>query len=108
MDISDLKRQEAELYCKLDDINEQIAMECIKEVIRLARKILNEHSRLNEFIMAMGTCFFTDKQTNNVINIDCYSYMQPIKKLIDKYDSQYHITGYPIRFTAKGENVHDW
>lgn len=82
---------------------EKIASE---EVQRLARKILREHPNLHEFIMGMGSAFFTDKYRN--VKSSGYEYMAPLFDLIDEWDCVLKITGEPMRFTASGEKVTMW
>lgn len=79
----------------------------LQEVERRARKILAEHPVLDEFVMAMGTAFFNTKDGRIVTNDDL-KYLAPVFDWIDEWDSELHLTGTPMRFTAKGKMVTDW
>lgn len=71
-----------------------------------ARVILKAHPNLQEFVMAMGTFFFTDRDGHPVNNPPWY--MQPVHDLIDDWDRRLCLTGAPMRFTATGPIRHDW
>ena len=79
------------------------------EVIRIARKILNEHSELKEFVMGMGLWSFSD--------YDGHSYLlengtdprfAELEDFISEWDSEIRITGEPMRFTANGKIIRNW
>ena len=76
------------------------------EVERLARKILVEHSNLDEFVMGMGEAFFSDGYEN--LAIDERAYMKPLRDFIGEWDDVLKLTGTPMRFTATGKKVTDW
>ena len=70
-----------------------------------ARKILFDDPALNEFVMAMGGCFFTT--TTQILeedDIDCEEFFV----LVNNLNEQFNIMGYPMRFTATGEVIRDW
>ena len=94
-------------------------------VEKMARQILSEQRQLNEFVMAMGSYFFTYKSKKrkgetldpisskmnssyNYYYIDTETFLKPLNDFISEWDSVLKITGEPMRFTAKGEKVTDW
>lgn len=93
-----------------------------KKVEIMARKILANHPYLNEFIMAMGSYFFTVKNSDRHINpttqkmnasweyyyVDTFNYLKPLNKFIHKWNDVLKITGDPMRFTAKGKKITNW
>lgn len=80
----------------------------IIEIERLAREILMKHQNLDEFIMGMGAVIFTIK--NEDISIDPWNrkYMHKLAKFLDEWNSTFHFTGDPMRFTAAGKKITDW
>lgn len=100
----------------------KIACEIVE---KMARKILSEHKELNEFVMAMGTYFFTYKSKNRKnetlspyitkmnASFNCYlvetePFLKPLNDFINEWDSILKITGESMRFTAKGQKVTKW
>lgn len=80
-----------------------------RHVESLARRILAERSELNEFIMGMGTYFFSLKDDDD--NIDAFSgeeWMEPLVDFICEWDRELKITGEAMRFTAMGDKVTEW
>lgn len=90
-------------------------------VEKMARKILREHPELNEFVMAMGTYFFTYKDGGNLdpisskmnssynyVYYDTEPFLKPLNDFIGEWDSRLKITGDAMRFTANGIKVTDW
>ena len=84
----------------------------IKELERRARRILKSKPHLKEFICAMGSCFFTTDNIyysyQGVVDIERYAYFKTIRDLLDEFDNTFHLSGYPMRFTATGKTVYDW
>ncbi len=93
----------------------------INEVERLARRILREHPNLKEFVMAMGTYFFNDKNGNIVDTLtqkmnksyqyyyeDTYKYFQPLNSFIAEWDEYLKLTGHAMRFTKDSQVRTDW
>lgn len=82
------------------------------EMIRLARKILKEHPKYDECIIAMGELFFTtDDDEIEVRDYDgelTYKYFQPLADFIDEWDEIFGLTGEGVRFTADGELNYKW
>lgn len=84
------------------------------EVIRLATEVLIKNSAVvEEFIMAMGSFFFTSKQDQGYN----WSLEYEIKSLIGgeelwdfiiEWDNQLKITGNPIRFSLESRVKRDW
>ncbi len=90
-------------------------------VEKMARQILREHPELNEFVMAMGTYFFTYKEGGNLdpisskmnssynyVYYDTEPFLKPLNDFIGEWDSRLKITGDAMRFTADGIKVTDW
>ena len=73
-----------------------------------ARKILKNKQELYEFFMAMGSCFFTNRDGS--IN---YTTKKDVKvniffEMVHDLDNQFNIMGYPMKFTAEGPVVYDF
>lgn len=79
---------------------------------RRARKVLQEHAHLDEFLMGMGAAFFTVKGKPHVSLVvgrpPEFNYLVPVWEVIDRLNAQLSITGSPMRFTAYGDVVTDW
>jgi hypothetical protein len=104
----------ADLYNKSSDLAADV-------VEKMARQILREHPELNEFVMAMGTYFFTYKEGGNLdpisskmnssynyVYYDTEPFLKPLNDFIGEWDSRLKITGDAMRFTAKSEKITDW
>jgi hypothetical protein len=77
-----------------------------------ARNILKQHSNLNEFVMCMGTFFFTSKKqinfsTNNIID-PVFKYMEPFYEMVWELNERFNVTGCPMRFTVNGKVISNW
>jgi hypothetical protein len=87
-----------------------------------ARLILQRHPCLHEFVMAMGTWFFTKKKSHSrslvpgehemvhPTDYDAPKYIAKGKlaRFINEWDEYLKITGEPMRFTADGPVVREW
>jgi len=77
--------------------------EALMQIIHEARNHLEKNNHLSEFVMAMGTYFFTEKNGNtsetNCPNVD---------DIIAEWDSHLYLTGEGIRFSASSEIQTDW
>ncbi len=105
---------------KVDNFETFISDKYIEEIEIIAREILKNHSRLDEFVMANGQIFFTVKSENlyqndpcshggfAALDLDRYAYMSELKNLIDDNDYQFHMTGDSMRFTANGKKITNW
>lgn len=71
-----------------------------------ARRILVQHPNLDEFVMCMGSWFFTRKNGENTL--EPLGYMKPLADIFDEWDNLLKLTGTPMRFTATGKTVTDW
>lgn len=91
---------------KIDFLLEQAGDAGFHHVKVQARKILQKHNNLDEFIMGMGTWFFT--YTNGEQVSPDLKYLKPLSDFIYDYDQALKITGNPVRFTAYGANITDW
>jgi hypothetical protein len=80
---------------------------CLAEIERRARKILATHPNLDEFLMGMGTVFFSTKDGQNISLYD-RAYMKSLDDFINDWDHDLHITGEPMRFTATGPVTTKW
>lgn len=81
-----------------------IALEYIKYE---AKRILLEHPELDEFVMGMGTYFFTDKN-KNTISLEDLRYANNLNLFINKWDEYLKLSGVPMRFTATSPVVIIW
>lgn len=80
-------------------------------VERAARQILQRDDSLDEFVMAMGTAFFTKKDrkpgdpdgTLGVREVDHY-----LAVFIDRWHDRIKIMGSPMRFTKYGRKITQW
>ena len=88
-----------------------------KEVERLAREILKKNSSLDEFVNAMGVCFFTSKGGNEYDTIYLFDYDtgKPSRKiftelcdLYTEWNDYLKLTGFAMRFTVDGEKRINW
>ena len=95
---------------KIEKLTDSLQLLALEMVETEARKILRAYPNLKEFIMAMGTWFFTTVNPT-ASNKDCFSkmkYLNELKDFFDQWDSKYKLTGCPMRFTAKGEKITYW
>lgn len=95
--------------------------EAIHEVIVEARKIMTKHSHLVEFLMAMGTYYFIDKN-NEIVStleekynpnwtycqVDSKSYFKTLNNFMLVWDDTFKLTGEGIRFKLTGKIITDW
>ena len=81
----------------------------LSKLIAAARKILQDHPNLDEFILAMGVAMFTVKD-NPLVNLHLSErkYFRPVERLIDEWDDYLRLTGEGIRFRARGKIVRRW
>lgn len=89
----------------------------VKEVERLARKVLkNNSTELLNFTMGMGGYFFSDTKDKiiHIVVADNEKFMQGLEgynelvKFIMKWDDYFRLTDTPMTFTAKGAMITDW
>lgn len=100
-----------------------------------ARKILLADPDLDEFLMAMGSCFFTYKDggkydmlrdglTDEMIDdfdpeddwfgraekgiIHDENFQVEFMEMVDDLNDLYKVMGYPMRFTATGNIINNW
>lgn len=73
-----------------------------------ARAILRKHPNLNEFIMGMGSAFFTTKDGND-LDLEDRKYFKSIEDLFIEFDTMgINVKGNPMRFTANGPKITNW
>jgi hypothetical protein len=118
-----------EIIDRMFDRASDLAIQLVKDE---ARKILRADDALDEFVMAMGSCFFTYKRdskydifayTDELIdqmdedNHDWYGaydgilhdrFQPKFMDMIDDLDEKFKVCGYPVRFTANSKEVCDW
>jgi hypothetical protein len=86
----------------LYDHAEILAISLIKSE---ARKILQDDSDLDEFIMAMGSCTFTTKKGVIVSPLNKYN---DFFEMVYDLDDKFKCMGYSVRFTANSEEKYTW
>lgn len=79
----------------------------LAEVERMARELLAKHRELDEFVMAMGTVFFTLRNGNDV-SLEERAYMKRLNQFICEFDGQLGLTGSPMRFKHNGPTITEW
>ena len=69
-----------------------------------ARSIMNKHTRISEFVMAMGSyCFWDNNQ--NQMDTGNYKYLQEFDNLMSELsDRELYVTGNPMKL-SRYENV---
>lgn len=72
-----------------------------------ARLLLQRDNSLNEFVMAMGIAMFIDRD-GNIVDLEDIGEAFDLAAFIDHWDDYLRITGYPVRFTAYGDEIYDW
>jgi len=95
----------------INDLLERANDLAVQLVESEARKMLRGHSNLDEFIMAMGSAFFTVKGGDIARDSICpydRQYMKSFDEMLDDLNEQFKICGFPMRFTAYGEKITDW
>lgn len=103
-DVSD-KRKAKEL---IQFHSSQIDLIAVRLIESEARRVLAEHPKsLNEFVMAMGSAFFTNR-LGVVIPNGQLKYLKSIEDLIDELNGDHNICGIPMRFTATGPRITNW
>lgn len=107
---------------KLEDLYEKSRELSIEIIEELARDILRNNKDLDEFIMAMGSYFFTYKNKKETLStieqkmnknykydyIDSKKFLKPLNNFISTWDDTFKMTGISMRFTEKGEIITDW
>ena len=118
-----------ELIDQMFDRASDLAIQLVKDE---ARRILRADDGLDEFVMAMGSCFFTYKDggkydrlayTDELIDQmdeedhDWYGaykgilhdrFQPEFMDMIDDLNDKFKVCGYPVRFTANSKEVLDW
>jgi hypothetical protein len=86
---------------------QQIDIISYKLIESEARKILSKHPNLNEFVMAMGSAFFLDKQ-NRVVQLSDKTYLKPFDELVCRLNEICKVCASPMRCTATGKRITNW
>jgi hypothetical protein len=81
------------------------AMLLIKQI---AIDILKKEKDLDEFIMCMGSWFFTYKKDKTAYTDDSDSRVVDMLNFINKYDEELNLTSMSIRVKADGQARFDW
>ena len=101
VDINTIKHQYNEIR--------KLAIEYVQQE---ALKILQQHIDLDEFVMAMGTWLFTQKNVNkyskSTVIYDRPEYMKSLEKFISEWDRVFYLTGESMRFNSSGIITTDW
>lgn len=96
----------------LRDRFDRVVSDAVNEVERMARWMLLHHPVLDEFVMGMGTAFFTTALPGNRVNLmhvgNVEPQWKPLADFFDEWDDTLKLTGHPMRFTATGEKVTKW
>ena len=91
---------------KIAKLNAEILKLSVDLVEAEARKILKKHKSLDEFVMCMGSGFFTD--ANEPMEDEKFEYFRSFFKMLYDLNDSCKVCGFPMRFTADGEVIHDW
>jgi hypothetical protein len=117
-----------------DDIYDKASDMAVGLVIQEARNILKKDNGLHEFIMAMGTCFFTAKECGKydpmsysdeeaerlweegfqfadksmIMRNNSLEIFIDFFEMVEDLNFKFKVCGYPTRFTATSKEVHDW
>jgi hypothetical protein len=94
----------AEIQKQFDRIGDAVEA----EVRRRARAVLRRCPELNEFVKAMGLWVFTDHEGDSLLDFDGDPRFAAVAEIICEWDHSLHLTGTPVRFTARGPVVTDW
>jgi hypothetical protein len=94
-----------EEYCVKKSETEYNAMLLVKQI---AIDILTKEPDLDEFIMCMGSWFFTYKEDNTAYTDDSDSRVADMLNFINKYNEELNLTGMAIRVKADGQARFDW
>lgn len=89
----------------IEDQYERVYQRAKDELIRRAREVLRKHRDLDEFVMAMGSWFFT-KNSESIEYDD--SRCKAVTDFMDEWDSVFNLSGDPMRFHAYGDIVTEW
>lgn len=110
----------SELHEKITEHYRQACDMGIREVERLARKVLKQNKSLSQFCMAMGTYFFIDHNGDNVdtwqniyssygcISNHAKKSFVELNEFISEWDALLKLTGEPMMFTATSEVRSRW
>jgi len=87
--------------------NKGAILACI-EVKKEARRILRLHPEFDEFIMSMGSCFFTQKNNEHDHVYPSELEEEELSFFLGEWDDIFRITGNSTRFTANGIEINKW
>jgi len=91
-------------------IKSEVTTLLLNEIERIGRIELNNDENLDEFIMGMGSYFFTThKNGTNIKGNTTTNYKsKEIDNIINKYDSEFNLTGEGMRFSKNSKVITDW
>lgn len=96
----------------IDDLMDQAWEILLAHIESEARSIMRKHRNLTEYVQGMGTWFFVDarreKYGQECVDESDLAYLYSFWKIFDDYDEAFHITGWPMRFTADGPVINNW
>ena len=106
---------------QLDELYSQMEKIASIEVERLARDILKKNKSLHEFVMGMGTWFFTYKNGETISpyetrmngSFEYYTILsrrsfKPLADFMGEWNDILKLTGESMRFTATSKKITDW
>lgn len=97
------------IVAKIDALYMDIQNLAEEYIIREARSILKADPMLDEFIIGMGTWFFTTKGKVEILDeSDAPIGQTLLADFLCTWDQYLRVTGNPMRFTATGEIRRDW
>lgn len=93
-----------------ETIKQEVVTLLLNEIERIGRIELNNNPNLDEFIMGMGSYFFTThKNDTNIRGNTITNYKSKgIDEIINKYDDEFNLTGEGMRFTKDSKVTTDW
>lgn len=91
-------------------IKSEVTTLLLSEIERIARLELNNNENLDEFIMGMGSYFFTTHKNDTNIrgNVTTNYKSNGIDEIVKKYDNEFNLTGEGMRFTKNSKVITDW
>jgi len=93
-----------------ETIKQEVVTLLLNEIERIGRIELNNNPNLDEFIMCMGSYFFTThKNDTNIRGNTTTNYKSKgIDEIINKYNNEFNLTGEGMRFSKDSKVTTDW
>lgn len=94
---------------KIDQVFSKAENMAIQYVQEEARRMMQQHEELDEFIMRMGTWFFRTVD-GEIVGFEDRSYIEKcdLTKFIQDWDEYLRITGYAVRLKKNGPAITNW